>query len=177
MLNTASAPALSGLKWRKMSEKTTTLKRPRGLMRLAFRMPIGFYRLGLGCLLGTRFVLLNHTGRKSGLSRQTVLEVVRYNKSSGECIIASGWGERSDWYHNIVANTRIQFQIANRCSAGIAERLTPEESGKELLNYAHRHPLAFRELAKFMGFKFNGTENDILAAGKTLPMFILKPLE
>ena len=63
-----------------MPEKTSELKLPHGLSRLAFRLPIWLYHSHLGWLLGTRFVLLTHTGRKSGLSRQTVLEVVRYDK-------------------------------------------------------------------------------------------------
>lgn len=50
-------------------------KKPRGLLRLGFRLPIWLYRLNLGWILGERFLLLTHTGRKSGLVRQTVIEV------------------------------------------------------------------------------------------------------
>jgi hypothetical protein len=46
------------------------------LQRALARAPIWFYRLGLGGLLGHRFVLLTHTGRNSGRPRQVVLEVV-----------------------------------------------------------------------------------------------------
>ena len=49
---------------------------PTGVSRWLFRMPIGLYRLRLGWLLGDRFLLLHHTGRKSGLPRQAVVEVV-----------------------------------------------------------------------------------------------------
>jgi deazaflavin-dependent oxidoreductase (nitroreductase family) len=159
-----------------MPEKISEPKLPHGLSRLAFRLPIGLYRLGLGGLMGSRFVLLTHTGRKSGLPRQTVLEVVRNDKTSRECIVASGWGYRSDWFHNIAANPRITFQVGNRRSAGVAERLTPEAAAQELLDYAHRHPMAFRELARFMGYRLDGTEADIRAAGRMLPMFIFKPV-
>jgi deazaflavin-dependent oxidoreductase (nitroreductase family) len=158
-----------------MPEKLSELKLPRGLARLAFRLPIWLYRLHLGWILGTRFVLLTHTGRKSGLPRQTVLEVVRYNKASGSCIIASGWDIRSDWFHNITANPKIVFQVSNKRTTGIAERLTPESGAQELLDYARRHPMAFRELAQFMGFKLDGTEDGIRTAGRKLPMFVLKP--
>jgi hypothetical protein len=37
--------------------------------RLAMRAPIGLYRVGLGGLLGTRFLLLEHVGRSSGPAR------------------------------------------------------------------------------------------------------------
>ena len=74
--------------------------RPTGALRLAFRPPIYLYRLGLGQLLGHRFMLLTHRGRRSGRVYQTALEVVRYDPSLRETVVASGWGERSDWYRN-----------------------------------------------------------------------------
>jgi deazaflavin-dependent oxidoreductase (nitroreductase family) len=160
-----------------MPEKITEQKLPHGVYRLAFRLPIGLYRIGLGWLFGTRFVLLTHTGRKSGLPRQTMLEVVRYEKASGACIIASGWGFISDWFKNISANPKVFFQVRNKRSPGIAERLSPDEAGQELLDYAHRYPMAFRELVHFMGYKLDGTEEDICAVGQFLPMFVLKPVK
>jgi hypothetical protein len=50
---------------------------PTGWVRALLRLPILLYRLHLGWLLGHRFLLLTHVGRKSGLQRRTVLEVVR----------------------------------------------------------------------------------------------------
>jgi deazaflavin-dependent oxidoreductase (nitroreductase family) len=158
-----------------MPEKTKDIQPPHGLARLGFRLPIGLYRLGLGGLLGTRFLLLTHTGRKSGLTRYTVLEVVRYDQASGECIIASGWGYKSDWLHNITANPHVSFQVGKRRADGIAQRLTPEEASEELLDYSRKHPFAFHELVRFMGYKLDGTQGDTLALGQLLPMFLLKP--
>ena len=66
--------------------------RPTGALRLAFRLPIYLYRLGLGQLLGHRFMLLTHRGRRSGRVYQTALEVVRYDPSLRETVVASGWG-------------------------------------------------------------------------------------
>jgi hypothetical protein len=43
--------------------------------RFMMRAPIALYRVGLGGLLGKRFLLLEHTGRKSGLTRRTALEI------------------------------------------------------------------------------------------------------
>ena len=63
--------------------------RPTGALRLAFRLPIYLYRLGLGRLLGHRFMLLTHRGRRSGRVYQTALEVVRYDPSLRETVVAS----------------------------------------------------------------------------------------
>jgi deazaflavin-dependent oxidoreductase (nitroreductase family) len=156
-------------------EKIKDIQPPHGLARLGFRLPIVLYRLGLGGMLGTRFLLLTHTGRRSGLTRHTVLEVVRYDQSSGECIIASGWGYKSDWLHNITANPHVSFQVGMRRTGGIAQRLAPEEAGQEFLDYSRQHPLAFHELVRFMGFKLDGSEADTRALGRRIPIFLLKP--
>jgi deazaflavin-dependent oxidoreductase (nitroreductase family) len=158
-----------------MPEKIAETKLPRGLARLAFRSPIWLYQAHLGWLLGHRFVLLTHTGRKSGLPRQTVLEVVRYDKLSGACIVASGWNTKSDWFQNVTANPIIVMQIGNQRSAAMAKRLSPEVGASELLDYSRRHPLALRELAQFMGYRLDGTEDDICALGRMIPMFLFKP--
>ena len=158
-----------------MPEKISETKLPCGLARLAFRAPIWLYRANLGWLLGHRFVLLTHTGRKSGLPRHTVLEVVRYDQPSGACIVASGWNTQSDWYLNVTANPSIAIQIGNQRSPATAVRLSPEAGAQELLDYARRHPLALGELAKFMGYRLDGTQQDIYALGRMIPMFLFKP--
>ena len=159
-----------------MPEKFSELKGPRGLTRLAFRLPIWFYRLHLGWILGDRFVLPTHTWRKSGMPHQTVLEVVRYDKVTGASIVASGWGTKSDWFRNVTANPKIIIQIQNKCSTAIAERLAPGAGGRELVNYDRLHPLAFAELCHFMGYRLDGTEGDILALGKSIPIFRFLPI-
>ena len=79
-----------------MPEQFKKVRPPRGVSRWGFRLPLLVYRLGLGGVLGKRFVCLTHTGRKSGQPRQTVLEVVRYAAESGACVVAAGFGEKSD---------------------------------------------------------------------------------
>ena len=158
-----------------MPVKVKTLKPPQGLSRFFFRLPIGLYRLGLGSLLGTRAVLLVHTGRKSGLERKVVLEVVQYDKKNGACVIAAGFGSDSDWFRNITKEPRIGFTVGSTYRKGTAVRLTEKEAGRELVRYAKEHPLSWKELTKFMGYQTDGTEKDTRAIGRILPMFILKP--
>ncbi len=159
-----------------MPQKVSEPKLPRGLARLAFRAPIWLYRVGLGWVLGHRFLRLTHIGRKSGLPRQTVLEMVRYNPDSGECIVASGWGKKSDWYQNVTSNPRIKVQVGNKHFTAIAHQLAPDQAGHELLTYARRYRTAFRELVKFMGYRSDGSDEDILAIGKIIPMFAFSPV-
>ena len=158
-----------------MPEKIKDIKPPRGLARFAFRLPIGLYRIGLGGLLGNRFLLLTHTGRKSGQARKTVLEVVRRDKETNTFIIAAGFGPKSDWYLNIRKNPRVTVQCEQKSWDMTAHFLTPEQSGEEMLDYARRNPLAMRELAGFMGYRLDGSEADVRALGQELQMVALKP--
>jgi deazaflavin-dependent oxidoreductase (nitroreductase family) len=153
-----------------MLEKVKDVRPPRGLARLGFRLPIWLYRLGLGSLLGTRFLLLEHTGRKSGRIRQTVLEVVRYDPATSTFIVAAGFGTRSDWYQNIRANPRVKVQSGRLRSTTRAEFLSSDQAGEEMLDYASRHPLAMKELARLMGYRLDGSQASIRALGQRLAM-------
>ncbi|MEA4910119.1 MAG: nitroreductase family deazaflavin-dependent oxidoreductase [Anaerolineaceae bacterium] len=158
-----------------MPEKLKVVKPPRGLARLALRAPILLYRLGLGRLLGHRFLRLTHVGRKSGRLRQVVLEVVRFDHATHTYYIAVGFGEHSSWYQNILANPHVQVDSAGEHMEGRAEPLSPEQAGQELLDYARRYPLAFRELVHFMGYRLDGSDQDILALGHDVHIFALRP--
>lgn len=159
-----------------MPEKLKEVSPPHGFSRLAFRAPLWFYRLGMGRLLGRRFLKLTHTGRKSGLPRHTVLEVVRFDRPANTYYIAVGFGKRSDWYQNILANPHVEVDSAGQHNQAVAVPLSADEAGDELVDYAHRHPAAFKELANFMGYRVDGTDADIHALGNFLDMFALKPI-
>jgi deazaflavin-dependent oxidoreductase (nitroreductase family) len=157
-------------------EKIKDTQPPRGLARLAFRLPIWIYRLGLGRLLGNRFLLLTHTGRKSGLTRQAVLEVVQYDKASGKYVVAAGFGPRSDWYQNVMANPNVIIESGGKRLHAIAKQLSPEAAGAELLEYNRRYPGMIMRLARVMGYRLDGTEADIRVLGEMLPMVVFQPV-
>jgi deazaflavin-dependent oxidoreductase (nitroreductase family) len=158
-----------------MPEKISPPQPPRGLSRFLFRLPIWLYRFRLGWLMGGRFLLLNHIGRKSGQPHQTVLEVVRHDKQTDTYIIASGFGEGSDWYRNLLKRPQVTIQVGSRKLAVVAERLSPPEGAAEMTDYAHRHPTAARNLARFMGYGVNGSEEDYAEVGKLVPFVALRP--
>ncbi|MFR9673664.1 nitroreductase family deazaflavin-dependent oxidoreductase [Streptomyces sp. TR06-5] len=122
-----------------------------GWRRRVLRAPIGLYRMGLGGLLGSRMVLLTHTGRKSGLPRQVVLEVVARGDGPGSYVIASGYGERSQWFRNVTATPAVRYQVGTRTYEGTAVPLPPEESGRRLADYAARHPRTAAKLMASLG--------------------------
>ena len=127
-------------------------------------------------MLGKRVLLLTHTGRKSGLLRQTVLEVVSHDTETGTFYVASGWGERSDWLKNIMKTPQVRVQVGNRRFKGKAERLPPEEASQVLEGYAHRHPSAIRLLARFMGYHIEGLQ-DVREWSRFVPIVALRPID
>ncbi|MCP4418498.1 MAG: nitroreductase family deazaflavin-dependent oxidoreductase [Chloroflexi bacterium] len=150
-------------------------KRVTGIGRFFFRAPIFFYRIGLGGLLGKRFLLLNHNGRKSGLPRQAVLEVVNYDRAKDIYFIAAGFGKKSHWYLNILAQPEVNIQVGWRKMAVTAVPLTPEQSGDAMVDYAHRHPTAAKNLSRMIGFNVS-TEAEYREIGqKSVPFIALQP--
>jgi deazaflavin-dependent oxidoreductase (nitroreductase family) len=158
-------------------EKISEPQPPRGLARLAFRTPIWLYRLHLGWLLGKRFVHLTHTGRKSGLPRQVVLEVVDHDPQSNVYYVASGWGKKSDWYQNIQKTPRVRVQVGAKSWAAQAEVLAPDSAEQVILNYGRKHPALLGELARVMGYKLNGSEADMRALGRLVPVVAFTPVK
>ncbi len=130
---------------------TRTKRPPRGLAAIPWRLPIWLYRLHLGWLLGQRFLLLTHRGRKSGLPRQAVIEVIHHDARQRTWYVASGFGEKSDWYRNVMKTPQVQLQIGRRRVAATARRLPSAEAEGILRAYAREHPRAVRLLGRLLG--------------------------
>lgn len=148
---------------------------PSGLSRLLFRLPIQFYRVGLGRLLGGRFLLLEHVGRRTGLVRRAVVEVVATDPGTGAWIIAAGFGPKTDWYRNLLANPRAHITVGGRRMAVTAIRVPPDEGGAVMRDYARRHSGAARKLCRFLGYEVDGSEADYVEVGRALLFVRLTP--
>lgn len=121
---------------------------PTGITRLAFRAPVLVYRARLGFLLGHRFLMLEHTGRRSGATRRTVLEVVT---DTGDAVyVASGWGDEADWLRNIRADPKVVVVLGSRRFATEAREVDAQRARSVLGAYGDHHPKALARLAAFM---------------------------
>lgn len=160
-----------------MNEASQVRQRPHGLSRWFFRFPILLYRWGLGWLMGGRFLLLNHIGRKSGLPRQTVLEVVKHDKATDTYYVAVGFGPKTDWYRNLLKTPQATIQVKRRKLEVTADPLTPEASGEAMVDYARRHPIAARNLSRLLGYDVReNTEEEYRRVGRELVQFVaLRP--
>ena len=150
---------------------------PKGLLLLLLRFPILLFRLGLGGLMTKHFLLLKHIGRKTGLTRYAVLEIVRREEATGTIIIVSGMGTQSQWYKNLLHQPNVSIQLGRRTYPVRAEPLPKEACGEEMVRYARRHPRAAKFLSKQMGFDADGSEEGYRRIGEQLQFFALVPRE
>ena len=132
--------------------------KPAGILRLGFRLPIYLYRLNLGWLLGHRFLLLVHRGRRSGLLRETVLEVLLHDPATRESVVLAAWGEKADWYRNVGATPALEVRTGGQRYVPEQRILAPEENHGVICDYRRRHPLAFRVFAIVFSYPLDGTE-------------------
>lgn len=127
--------------------------------RWLMRLPIPMYRAGLGRLLGPRLVMIEHRGRLSGEPRFVVVEVV---EREGRALrVASGFGERAQWYRNLRANGVAFLSTGRVRRQRVGANLLDREASRTVLDeYGRRHPDAWRRLHDAMDVA-QGGEPDI----------------
>lgn len=120
----------------------------RRLPRWLARAPIPLLRRGYGWLLGPRFLLLEHIGRRSGLPRYVALEVISAER--GEWHVVSAYGEQAQWFRNIVRQPRVRvWWLRLRevpCQATVLDRIAAHQV---YTSYVHRNPRLARALARW----------------------------
>ncbi|WP_198035223.1 nitroreductase family deazaflavin-dependent oxidoreductase [Streptacidiphilus rugosus] len=159
-----------------MAKRVRPSAGPTGWRRVLFRAPVKLYRWHLGWLFGSRFCLPTHTGRSSGLSRQTVLEVVGRDPETGAILVASGFGQASQWYRNICHDARVHVRVGRRSSEALARPFTPDESGQAMALYASRHPRAALQLLRLCGLEAEATAAEFYQVGHDfIPFVALTP--
>lgn len=156
---------------------TITKRKPSGLLRLLFRMPILLYRMDLGFLLGDRFLMLTHSGRRSGLQRRAVIEVVDHDEETGVYYIAAAWRENSDWFLNILKNPRVRVQVGSRRFEADADQISKEDAENVLWGYAQKYPTALRELTLLiLGERLPPSHETCKRLAESIPLIALVPV-
>lgn len=123
------------------------------------------WRLGLGRWInawpavGGRIMVLRHTGRKTGLRRQTPVNYARIN---GDVYCTSGFGASSDWYRNLMANPQVEVWLPDGRWVGEAEDVS---DGEQRLQWMRQVLIASGFAAYLAGINPRRmTDNDLAAA-------------
>ena len=148
---------------------------PGPIFKRLFKTPIFFYRIGLPIFRGF-VLLLTTTGRKSGKQRYTPLEYQR-EKSTGYPIIMAGWGGKTDWKHNIVANPHVHVQIGHESFNATAEPLNDAETIARLTEAMKINPNSAKIWSRWAGEIVTLEDpGSIERSVKYFPCFRLKPI-
>jgi deazaflavin-dependent oxidoreductase (nitroreductase family) len=139
-----------------------------------FKIPVLYYKLGLGWMLGKRFLLLTTTGRRTGNLRYTPLEF-EYNPQQDWYRIAPGWGGNTDWYKNILHNPHVAVQVGNRKLNAVAESVPAEEAAEFMLKTSRRHPSMDKVWNRWSDKPVDGSRESYLNAARFFPSVRLKP--
>ncbi len=153
--------------------------RPNALTRRLFRAPVYLYRWHGGWLLGHRFLLLAHVGRRTGLPRHTVLEVVEYRPQVGEAVVVSGFGRNAQWLRNIAATPHPEVIIGTQRFVATHRILGTEEAVRVFKAYEHRNrfvfPIIRGVLSRLLGWTYDGSDAARRRLVEQLPFVAFRP--
>ena len=144
-----------------------------------FRAPVYLYHLRLGWLLDNRCLLLTHIGRRTGLRRETVLEVVD-RKDGPEVVVVSGFGPNSDWLRNIEAKPGEEVTVGSQHFVASHRFLGEEEAMRVIQGYEHRNrfiaPIVRRGFSWLLGWRYGGSDADRRQLVRQLPLIAFRPV-
>ncbi len=154
--------------------------RRHGPLWYLFRGPVYLYRWHLGWLFGQRCLLLTHTGRKTGLRRRTVLEVVEYRPDGPEVIVVNGFGRDSDWVRNIEAGGGEEVTVGLQRFPASHRFLGEEEAVQVMRGYEWRNrfiaPVVRRGLSWILGWEYHGSDTDRRRLVEQVALIAFRPV-
>lgn len=153
--------------------------RPNRLARSLLRAPVHLYHWRLGPLLGRRFLLLIHTGRRTGKRRETVLEVAEYRPAGSEAVVISAFGRNAGWLRNLEADPEPEVVIGRQRFVAVHRILDADEAVSVVRGYEQRNrllgPVIRLALSRFLGWPYRGTEGDRRRLVQELPLIAFRP--
>lgn len=144
------------------------------IMLPIFKSPIFLYRTGLGWLLGKRFMLLTHIGRRTGKSYRTVLAVLFFDPETREIKTISAWSH-SDWFHNIQASPALAVETGGVRYTPVHHALSPEEIATLFEEYRKKHPIFSRIVCQIPGWKWSSSHEEFVELARTLRGVAFQP--
>jgi deazaflavin-dependent oxidoreductase (nitroreductase family) len=152
-------------------------KRPSRLLKFFFKTPVWIHKMGFGGwerLVGAQWMLITTTGRKTGKLRQTMVDVMDYDKATDTYYIEAAYGAHADWYKNIQSNPIFEAQVGRRKFKARAGALTTEGAGEMLVQFYRSKPAYTRSVMAMAGMKFKD-EEELRVIAKNLTLLSVKP--
>ena len=155
-------------------------RKPGRVLGRLLRGPALLYDWNVGWLLGRRFLLLSHVGRRSGRRYRTVLEVVGSVPGSGEVIVISGLGRAADWYRNVQAAPAVEVVVGRDRFRPAHRELDEAEAIAVVADYERRNrwvaPVVRRVLSWLVGWDYDGSDDARRRLVRQLPLVAFRPV-
>jgi deazaflavin-dependent oxidoreductase (nitroreductase family) len=156
-------------------------RRPGPVTRRLLRTPTLVYRVGLGRVLGRRFLMITHVGRRTGRQYRTVLEVVRLLPASHEYVVLAGFGHWADWLQNVLVGGGREVLVGHDRFSPVVRQVAHDEAVAALADYERRNrliaPVVRRVLSWLVGWRYTGTEVERATLVDQVPMVALRPAD
>lgn len=150
------------------------------ITRRLLHAPVLLYRWKCGWLLGHRFLLLIHTGRRTKLQRSTVLEVMEFRSARSEAIVMSAWGYKADWFRNIEVTPGPTVVIGSRRFIATHRIVDVDEAMQVLADYESRNrlfaPVIRAALSRVLGWHYDSSQAARHRAAAQVPYVAFRPL-
>ncbi len=154
--------------------------RPGPLKRFFFKSPTALYRGPIAEVMRSRCILmLTTTGRRSGLPRTTGVSFMPHGDNF---IVFSGWGVRSDWYKNLLANPEVTIRVGGKTMKATARPVADPARRSRLMQEMRKRsgkcgpPEPMRTVLRVTNvFDYEGELDMALEQGGALPVVELIP--
>lgn len=152
---------------------------PHRVLPSLLRLPGHLYDLHAGWLLTSRFLRLTHTGRRSGRTYRTVLEVLGRDPATGTVWVLAGLGQRADWYRNVRAHPAVTVETGRRRFPAMAVTLGEADAVAVLAGYERRNrllmPIIRRVLSRLTGWPYDSSDAARHRLVRDRPIVALRP--
>ncbi|WP_173154515.1 nitroreductase family deazaflavin-dependent oxidoreductase [Phytohabitans suffuscus] len=94
-----------------------------------------------------RYLMIEHTGRRTGLTRRTIVESVQKTPDGG-VMVASALGTKSAWFRNVRDSGKARIHHGRRRYDASVRIVPPGERAAPLTAFSAAHPKAARLYAR-----------------------------
>jgi deazaflavin-dependent oxidoreductase (nitroreductase family) len=121
------------------------------------RIPTWIFKLRMGRVLGSRFAMITHRGRKSGAHHTVITETAEGSIEEGRLVYIVAYGTRAQWYKNLKASPAVSIEIAGKTyHQPRHEFLDKTATERAIACYWARYPKLARWLARNGVFFYPG---------------------
>jgi deazaflavin-dependent oxidoreductase (nitroreductase family) len=145
-----------------------------------YRAPLRLHRLGirgLERLIGIDWIVLTMRGRRSGVPREVMLDVIGHDDATDTWYVQPADGRRANWFQNLLATPTATVEVRGRRFEATAIDVTGPEGAEVILRFIRTHPLYARLIVWFIPYvdSIDHPDETLRAKLKTVPVMALRP--